>query len=484
MKIIARKKEVAVLRDVVATGRPEFLAVYGRRRIGKTYLVRNFFRDESMFFHITGTPGQNTAQQLWNFTQVYADVFHRGRHQPTPRTWPEALNLLRKAIEAHGSQERIVLFFDELPWLATRKSGFVEALSHLWNRYLEADPRVIVVVCGSAASWMIKHVIDSRGGLHNRTTRRLHLKPLNLHDAEIYLHEKGVRLSRKQIVEVYMAVGGVPAYLDNVRPGRSSAQIIAEICFEEQSPLYGEFDRIFRSMFNNSEQHTRVIRELTGKRSGITRRELFSATRITSGSVQNRVERELIESGFIARSPQFGAKKKGAIIRLIDEYVIFYLTWRDKMQNPEHAPDQTFWRSLQRTNRWHAWSGYAFEGICRSHAKQIAKALGFHGINYSCHTWHSRAGGGDRRGAQVDIVLDRADHCINLCEVKFHDTDFTMTHDYSRQLIAKREAFVQATKTRKTVFTTMITCHGVKENSHYHEAVDSQLMLDALYETV
>lgn len=478
MAILAREREKELLSEVLKSDRSEFVAIYGRRRVGKTYLVRNFFAQQRLFFHVTGTPRQSRAVQLANFLGVLEETFSGLPEEPAPSTWDGALALLRKQMARAPENERIVLFFDELPWLATKRSGFVEALSYEWNRYWEADPRVILIVCGSAASWIIDNVVDNRGGLYNRITRQIRLQPLDLHDAERFVQGKGARLSRKQVVELYMAVGGVPAYLDNVSPGKSAALLICDLCFDPHSPLYGEFDRIFRSMFSSSDQHTRVIRELLKRRSGITQKELFDRAGITSGSVQQRVKRELIESGFIAETPVYGAQRRGSLIRLTDEYTIFYLTWRDEILNARQPVDAASWRSLQQSPRWRTWTGYAFEGICHNHIGQIAKALGISGIQYSYHAWR---GEGRDRAAQVDLLVDRADNCINLCEIKFRDREFVMSREDARQLERKRDCFLEATGARKAVFTTMITCHGVRENRHYHSAVDNQLTAADLF---
>ena len=333
MKIIAREKEIKILKTIYESTNSEFLAVYGRRRVGKTYLIKNFFENKGIFFHITGTPRATTQQQLWNFSQIYSDVFNNGDQIEQPGSWQEAFHLLKKGIGRFAAK-KIILFLDELPWLANKKSNFVEALSYFWNRFIENDPRIKLIVCGSAASWMIKNVIDNRGGLYNRITKKMRLQPFNLFDTERYLKEKkNVNLSRKQIVEIYMAIGGVASYLDLVTKGRSSAQIISDIFFDQNSPVSGEFDRIFQSLFTNSDLHKKIITTLAGKKNGINRKELFQLTGIKSGSVQTRIITELLESGFIARHPLYGNRKKDASIRLIDEYSAFYTKWFKEITN-------------------------------------------------------------------------------------------------------------------------------------------------------
>jgi len=482
MQILARAREQRVLEELLTSGRPEFLAVYGRRRVGKTYLVKNYCEDRGVFFHITGVVKESTQRQLWNFNQVYISALNKGESTPSPRTWQEAFHRLAQAVEDCPTSGRIILFLDELPWLLTHKSGFVQALSYLWNRHLESDPRVLLIVCGSAASWMLNNVIDSRGGLYNRLTRKLRLAPLDLHDTEIYLQQKGVRLSRKQIVEVYMALGGIPAYLDLVRPGHSSAQAIASICFDHQSSLYGEYDRLFRSLFDKSELHTRVIRVLLKHKSGILQQDLFTEARITSGSVRNRVKQELIESGFIAEVPGFWARKKGAMIRLIDEYTIFHQSWHRQIANAHSPVDASGWARLVNSRSWRTWAGFAFEGVCQTHLYQLAKALGISGVDHTCFAWRQHAVATGDRGVQIDLVIDRADNCINLCEIKFHQGELSLSKSDIQNLERKRQVFLEQTKTKKALFVTILTCIGVKENDSYRQVVDNQITMDALFE--
>ncbi len=481
MKILARKNEQKQLEEIFKSKSSEFLAVYGRRRVGKTYLITNYFKDKGIFFHITGIPLETAKQQLVNFNYVYNDIFNKGDVSAVPSSWQKAFHLLREAIAKEQSKEKIILFFDELPWLANKKAGFVEALSYLWNRYLTSDPRIILVVCGSAASWMINNIIDSRGGLYNRITRKMKLQPFNLKKTELYLKGKNVNLSRKQIVEVYMALGGVAAYLDLVKSGKSSSQIITDILFDPQSPLHGEFERLFKSLFTNSELHIKVIRTLFKKNSGMDRTELFSKAGINSGSVQNRIKRELIESGFISEVTFFGNRKKNSKLRLTDEFSTFYLKWSKEIQNSRHQLNPNFWMMMQRSPSWKTWAGYAFETVCQNHICQIANALGISGMIYSYASWSYKAETKADKGVQVDLIIDRSDNCINLCEIKFHESKFTITKKTAEELIYKREKFIEVTQTRKTVFITLLTSFGVKENELYHEVVDNQLSMDDLF---
>lgn len=388
---------------------------------------------------------------------------------------------MKKILKKTGKKQKIFFFFDELPWLSTKKSGFLEALTYLWNRYLSSDPRIILVVCGSAASWMINNVINAKGGLYNRVTMKIRLQPFTLYETEEYLGSKSIQLSRSGIAELYMALGGVAGYLNMAAAGMSPAQIIENIIFNPDSILYGEFDRLFKSLFSKSELHVRVIKTLMKKKTGMDKETLFKEVGITSGSVQNRIKNELIESGFIAETPVFGKRKKGAFLRLIDEYSIFYLKWQKEMRNSRVPLRPDYWLVLQNSSAWKTWAGYAFESLCQNHIHQIASALGISGIIYSWSAWQHIPEHGKDEGVQIDMIIDRSDNCINLCEMKYYSGEFTATKAYAAKLLYKKQKFIEVTGTKKTIFITLITKSGTKENQHFLSSATNQLQLDDLF---
>lgn len=481
MVIIARNHEKEQLEKLLSARGSQFLAIYGRRRVGKTYLIKNYFEQRGLFFHITGVPKERIDQQLYNFSEVYGDTF--GDETPdVPKTWAEAFNILRKAI-SKSSAKRVILFLDELPWLATHKSNFIESLGHCWNRYLDSDPRILLIVCGSAASWMINNVIDAKGGLYDRLTKQMILLPLNLHETEVYLKAKDVDLDRKQILDIFMALGGVPKYLNMVERGKSSTQIIQEVCFSrDNSSLYGEFTRLFRSLFKNSTNHIKIVKILAQVKSGLERDEIVKRAKLSDGGVPNKVIKELIESGFVSETSSFGKVKKGINYRLIDEYSIFYLKWKKEISNYRITTDENYWPNLQKSKAWESWAGFVFEGICQNHINQITKALGISGIRLSYSCWRYKAKNDKEQGVQIDLIIERSDNCINLCEIKHSNDIVTLTKEYAEKLEYKKKKFKEVTKTKKTVFITMITIHGVSHNKHYNRVVHNQLTLDTLFD--
>ncbi|OGV38473.1 MAG: hypothetical protein A3F46_01940 [Legionellales bacterium RIFCSPHIGHO2_12_FULL_42_9] len=481
MTIVGREQEISILTQAFESERPEFLAIYGRRRVGKTYLIREFFKNKGLYFELTGIKDASKASQIKNFSVVYSDTYLRGDRIDSPKDWDDALNILRKEIEKKSESQKVIVFFDELPWLASRKSGFLESLDLFWNRYMSSRKNFILVICGSAAEWMIKKIVSHKGGLHNRLTQPpINLMPFTLIQTEHYLESINVQLERKQLVDIYMAVGGVAYYLNLIPRGKSSAEIISSLFFSKQAPLLAEFRNLFDSLYDNPQKHIEVIKILAQTRHGLTQTEIFNKVKsLSPGGGAVLVLEELENCGFLFRVHDFGKKKKDARYRLIDGFVLFYLKWVEGQgEFSEH-----FWIRKQGSASYYTWAGYAFENICFQHYRQILRGLELSVVAEAKSGWRYLPSKNDvDDGAQIDLIIDRADKCINLCEIKFCDHELTISKAYVQILRKKKSCFKEKTGTRKTLFTTMITTYGVKKDSHYLEAVDGQLTMDVLFE--
>lgn len=479
-QIFARQKELKILDGVYRSNQSEFLAIYGRRRIGKTFLVRQFFKKKGLYFEVTGIKDGTLKQQLQSFRIEFSRVF--GVESTTKVSdWFEAFNQLRTMLEKIPSKERIVLFFDELPWLATPRSGFLQALDHFWNRYMSDDPRVILVVCGSAASWMIKKVIRNKGGLHGRLTAQIRLLPFDLTETEKFLVSRGVELNRKQLIDIYMAIGGVAKYLTLVEKGQSSLQVVSQVCFD--GPLFGEFDELYSSLFENHSRHINVVKALSEKIAGLTKTQICEATGISSGGGVNIILDELEASGFIAPISAFCKKKKDTRFRLVDEYSLFYLRWIAQAKSLDlRGVDENFWLKMGNTPAGRAWAGYAFEGLCMKHMRKIKQALGIGGVTTYESEWVYRpVKNSTERGVQIDLLIDRADNCINLCEIKYSSDEFVIDKDYAAELRAKKNIFIEKTNSKKSIFLTLITTFGVKNNAAEIGVVDVEITMNDLF---
>lgn len=475
--VVGRKAEQQELGDALGSGRPELIAIYGRRRVGKTYLVRTFYA-EQLCFELTGIRDATRAQQLAMFARAMEP--HVGQRIATPPDWPSAFQALARLLEGQRwDGARKVIFFDELPWLASRRSGFLAALDHFWNSWASRQQNLIVVVCGSAASWMIQKVLHDKGGLHNRVTRTLALYPFRLHEAEAFLKHRGVTLDRKQILELYMALGGIPYYLDYVRRGRSAAQTIDALFFAGQAPLRDEFDKLYAALFEQHERHIKVIRALAKKQSGLTRNQLVRATQLPTGGSLSTILAELETTGFILQTVPFAKTSRDSVYRLVDEYSLFFLRWVDGKRSA--ANEVGAWLRDRLTPAGQAWGGYAFENVCLTHVSCLKRALGISGVQTQHSTWSYGPANIGERGAQIELLIDRKDGVINLCEMKFSDTAYEISKKYAGELRTKEEIFRRVTGTRKTIFVTIVSPYGVKPNQHAQALFQGVVTADDLY---
>jgi len=478
--IFGRKKEQETLNKLLASKNAEFLAVYGRRRIGKTYLIHEFFQDQGLFLEVTGSNEAPKREQIYNF-HLKLKAFSSDVVDNVPKTWSEAFHEVVKLVQNLDPQKKFIFFIDELPWFASPRSGFLSALDYFWNAYLSRFRNALLIICGSSAHWMIEKVINDRGGLHGRLSAQLRMEPFSLGETEQFLQDQGVQLQRKQLIELYMALGGVAKYLTAVSSGKSAVQIINELCFSPSGMLLGEFTKLYKSLFDSAEHHMAIVRTLAKKRRGLSQSELLQMAKIPYGGTATTVLQELEESGFIMSIQAFGKRQREKHFRLIDEYSLFYLTWIEEVSNQVlRKVDQDYWTRMSETAAWKTWAGYAFENVCLKHSWKIKIALGFAGVLTSESHWQHRGENGEE-GAEIDLVIDRADDCINLCEIKFCAEEFEMTEAYAEELERKIRVFRKVTGTRKTIFMTMITPFGVKKNMYYLGVVHHQLTMDALF---
>jgi AAA+ ATPase superfamily predicted ATPase len=461
---------------------PEFVAVYGRRRVGKTHLVREFFGD-AICFEIIGKHGVTLREQLNNFAQALGKAIGIGIQPQRPSSWSEAFRQLEQFMESSIKKEKLgkrVVFLDELPWLNTPRSGFLSSLEHFWNSWGSRQIDFILVICGSAASWMLQNIVRAKGGLHNRLTRQIRLLPFTLNESELFLQSRSVDLTPFQIVELYMAMGGIPHYLKQTEPGLSAAQIVDKVCFSPQGLLRDEFDKLYVSLFDESDQHQKIVKTLAKKRRGLTRGEILQSINLGSGGSASRRFEELEESGFIQSQIPFGKKANDTFYRLSDEYSLFYLDWISKLG--KRSPGDGYWLSQQNAPRRRAWAGYAFESLCLKHAQRLKAALGVAGVETIEAPWrHQPAAKSEIPGAQIDLLIDRRDNTINVCEMKFSESEFMIDKKYAGDLRRKLDVFRRITDTRKNVFLTMVTTFGVVNNAYAKELVANSLTLEDLF---
>jgi uncharacterized protein len=471
VSIIGRDFEVQKMRSFLLNAESELVAVIGRRRVGKTFLIKKVYQHE-MAFHITGIKDVSRSLQLDNFVEARNDFFTKSKTFAKPANWLEAFAQLKQLL-GKPKKKKSVLFFDELPWLASNSNEFLKAFDHFWNTWA-VDQNLIVVICGSSASWMITNIINNKGGLHNRVTQHIHLHPFTLNETEKYFLAKGINMPRQSLISLYMATGGIPYYLKEVERGASAVEAINKMYFGKKATLKNEFENLYKALFSNYNKHILVIRALASKWMGLTRAEIVEHTKMQTGGAVSSIINELETSGFIQSIVPFGKQQRETLYRLTDEYSLFYLHFIEANFKIEN-----FWLKKYNTPTAKAWQGYAFENICLKHIDGIKHALGISGILTSESSFYKRKDA-VAAGCQIDLLIDRADSAINICEMKFYNGAYTLTEDNVHALQQKRNIFQEKTKTKKQLFVTLISADGITDTK-YNMLVDKHLDASALF---
>lgn len=470
--LVGRESERRRLLEAMKSDKSEFVAVFGRRRIGKTFLVQETFGRSFSFVH-TGLAHEGMRRQLAEFRYSLKQFF--GGRPKAFRDWAGAFHALQESLERLPSGRKVA-FIDEMPWMDTPRSGFVSALEHFWNGWACFRKDIILIVCGSATSWIISKVINDHGGLHNRVTMRMPLRPFTLSQCEEMVRKRGLKLDRRQILEGYMAMGGVPFYWDRLRKGESMAQAIDRLFVAKDAELSGEFDRLYASLFKNPGIHIGVVTALADRKCGKTRRELLADLKAEDNGAFSKALLELEECGFIERSNLPGRIRRDSIYRLVDNYSLFYF----KFIRGSASRSADHWQRMVTSQTGRIWCGLAFERVCMAHVDQIKRALGISGVMADVYAWRHDSSADDERGAQIDLVIDRKDGVANICEIKYSAGKFGISAEYAESLARKMEVFSQSWRRGQSLLLTMITPYGVKENEH-SGIVQSEVILDDLF---
>lgn len=470
--LIGREKEIRRLNRALEEREAQLIIVYGRRRVGKTFLINEYFGGD-FSFKFTGAFGESKKVQLKNF------VLELNRQAMTkydvPQDWSDAFALLRDYLESKDKEKKQVVFFDEMPWMDRQKSGFLPAFEWFWNSWGSSRENLVFIVCGSATSWMIDKLDNNKGGLFNRQTCRLYLEPFNLHDTELYLKSRDIYWSRYDITVCYMIMGGIPYYLKLLDRSLSLNENIDALFFEKRSELWDEFEHLYNTLFSNSDNYIRIVEALSKKRSGLTRNEISKASGVAANGVLSKMLTDLINSGFVRINDIFGRKKRDIIYQLSDYYSLFYF----RFIKDNYGKDEHLWSNSNDNPARRSWEGLTFEQICKDHIQQIKNKIGIAGVMTEISSW-SKQGNDEEDGVQIDLLIDRRDRVINLCEIQFSGAQFEIKKEYDIKLKNKVEVFRETTKTNKTIQMTMITTYGIKKNM-YSNYVGKEITLDDLF---
>lgn len=474
--IIGRKKEKDELLQLYSSDKPVFAVVYGRRRVGKTFLIRELLGNKFSFYHTALSPyelkdSELKQQQLLSFYSSLRD--YGSDIKNVPENWIEAFDALKDLLKKEDKGQRLVVFIDELPWLDTPRSGFITALEHFWNGWGAGKQNLMLIVCGSATSWISDKLLNNRGGLFDRTTDEIKLYPFTLGECEEYFKAQNVVMSRYDQLQCYMAIGGIPYYLSLIKKGYSLAQNIDSMFFARDAKLKYEFDRLYSSSFVNYEDCIKIVRLLSQKRQGYTRKEIVSLTKLPDGGGLSNSLKALEVSDFIMPYRKYAYPKREVYYRLIDNFSKFWLTFRDG----SNTTNNSFWQDNQSLPQVRSWCGFSFEAVCFYHIAQIKQALGISGVQTETYPWKSRI---EKDGAQIDMIIDRADNVMNVCEMKYSDDDYAITASYDKELRHKLTVLRDETKCRKALHLTLVTTYGLRFNE-YSGRVQKVITMDDLF---
>lgn len=484
MNILARRNEISILDEFLKSDKAEFLAIYGRRRVGKTFLIKSHFQEQNcIFFSVTGIEKGTFLQQREVCCKQISNTFYDGIPIETPKAWLKVFELLHTAITRIAKNKKVVIFFDEFPWLAKPRTNLLQALEYFWNQYWSIDKRVKLIVCGSLSSWIIRNIINNTGGLYNRVTYRLKLEPLNLYETKTFLDAKGIKLANSQILSIYMVMGGIPLYLDQIKKGMSANQVVDRVCFSKNGLLVDEQKELFKSLFSNSEIYYNLTKEIAKYRYGIAKNMISKNLGIAQGGRLEERLRELEEAGFIISFLPYGHNEKGKYYRVVDEYTMFYFKWIEPQLNSISGFTKAngYWLEQSKSSSFKAWCGYAFESVCYRHIAQIRRKLNLmpSALPYGWKFVPKQKS--DDNGAQIDLLFDRNDNAITICEIKCTEEPFVIDKQYAEKLNKKIAIFEEKTKTNKQIFLALISVNSVKSTIYSEEMLSGLVVLDDLF---
>lgn len=487
-RIIGRQKEKRQLRDIADSTSARFVGVWGRRRVGKTYLIDTYFENIPSL-KVVGKHKANKNEQLNLFRVALQKSFFDGASLPEFKSWAHCFEMLAACIKKH-KKGHFIVFLDEVPWLAGKSTNeFLGALDHSWNTELCQIPYLRLIVCGSAASWMIKNFSKAKGGLHNRLTDSIHLFPFSLHETEEFFNARGFSYSRKTVLESYLCFGGVPYYLNLMRPSESPVQAVSRLCFQN-GQLVNEFETLFEALFENGKVHKQWIQLLAQKNCGLTRIELRQKLNVGAGGFATKILEELEAAGFISRLSSF-VKVSEIQFRVTDPFVLFHLRWMQKSPGMLLSSQNLdgYWQKEFDSPEALAWKGYAFENVCFVHANQILNALGVGQLRTKIGTWRSkslRTQSGSKnlqktQGAQIDLLIERSDGCITICEIKNYGKPLKVTSKLVHEIQTKKTIFQEENETKKTILCALVSASEIEVNDLLKSNFQNTVHLDDLF---
>lgn len=484
--LIGRETEIQILNEALNSNNAEFIVSYGRRRVGKTYLIEQTYQKKGVtYFNATGIQRAPMKDQLLEFTNSLQSTFYPDFNIMTPSSWLEAFFTLHKAIEKTPKNKKVIIFLDEFPWLCSRKSKLLQALDYYWNHHWRKDVRIKLIICGSSASWIINKIINNKGGLHNRFTRRIILKPFTLTETKAFFKASNIRLNQSELLNIYQFCGGIPFYFNHIQKGLSASQQIDQLCFRENGILYDEFEKLFDSLFENANSYKELIRYIAQHRNGVDIKSIqtvISPSQINPGGTLSKKLQNLEDAAFIKSFLPLGNKRQGKSYRIIDEYCYFYLKWIEPAKKSLTLDDDenNYWLNMINSPSYYNWRGYAFEALCYKHIGKIRRALYIPG-GCEIGTWQYRPRKKDETGTQIDLLFIRPDGVITICEIKYTDEPFVIDKAYYENLQRKINIYKKQTRSKNQIHLALIAANGLKENAYSELIVDNWIDASELF---
>lgn len=478
--IVGRVLEQSILEERYCSDKAEFVCVYGRRRVGKTFLIRELFEDRIAFYHTAISPQRlrNSPELLYSIQlKEFASTLQKygDKNNEIPKDWFEAFDRLETLLSSKRTKKKLVVFIDELPWLDTPRSCFMEAFEHFWNGWGAGNHKLMLIVCGSATTWMLDHIVNNNAGLYGRSSCNIRISPFSLGETELFFHKKSIGFDRYDITQAYMIFGGVPYYLDYFRKGISLAQNVDFLLFRDKDNLQNEYENLFSSTFAQNANYKKVVEFLSTKRYGASRQDIAKGINISTGGTLSNILRSLESSDIIMSFTDFGESSRSKYYKLTDMFCLFYLNFICK----HDTNNETYWQDNQNSPTLNAWRGLAFENVCFAHRYEIKKALQIGGVQTEIFPWKTdKTDNSD--GAQIDMIIDRKDRIINICEIKFCQSDFMLTKDYDEKLRERLDIVATKVRNKKNLQMTLITTYGLK-NSMYNGRFQHIIILDNLF---
>ncbi len=469
MKLIGREIQKVQIEKYYNENRSHFIAVYGRRRVGKTFLIKEYFQN-NFTFYCTGLLNGNKNQQLHNFVTNMNRQLKYFDENASINNWYDGFNELIRALSEIKENQKKVIFMDELPWMDSPGSDFLLGLEYFWNSWASTQKDILFIVCGSATSWIVNKLFNNTGGLYNRVTAKINVEPFTLNECQSFFQEKGFQYNQAQCIESYMVFGGIPYYLDKFSKELSPAQNINDNCFGKNAFLAMEYQMLFKSLFKKHQFYMSVVEAICTKNKGLTREEIAKSTKLSDGGSLTKILLDLELSNFIKKYTPLGKKSKGSLFQMTDSFCLFYNNLNLKIS------EENYWLQHYNSPKYHNWAGYAFELACFNHIAQIKKAMGISGILSSSYSWQNA-------NAQIDLVIDRADKVVNLFEIKYSQGPFIITKKYDLELRNKIEQFGNNTSNKKAIWPIFIGPYGLGKSS-YNQFFLKALSMDILFEKV